>query len=108
MEKKIMYTENAPEKKFLWLHHKNGDLVLEGFGNNGWESVGKENLVVEQKEIINKEELIAEITAAVKPEKTTAIKMSFPKLTEDCSKKELIRTIEKLKNALVKAGIIEI
>ena len=108
MEKKIMYTENAPEKKFLWLHHKNGDLVLEGFGNNGWESVGKENSVVEQKETINKEELIAEITAVVKPEKVTAIKISLPKLTEDCSKKELIRTIERLKNALVKAGIIEI
>lgn len=108
MEKKIMYTENAPEKKFLWLHHKNGDLVLEGFGNNGWESVGKKSPVVEQKEIINKEELIAEITAVVKPEKPTAIKMSLPELTEDCSKKELIRTIERLKNALVKAGIIEI
>lgn len=108
MEKKIMYTENAPEKKFLWLHHKNGDLVLEGFGNNGWESVGKRDSVIKQKETINKEELIAEITAVVKPEKATAIKMSFPKLTEDCSKKELIRTIEKLKNALIKAGIIEI
>ena len=108
MEKKIMYTENAPEKKFLWLHHKDGNLVLEGFGNNGWKSVGKENPVVEQKETINKEELIAEIITAVKPEKATAIKMSLPKLTEDCSKKELIRTIEKLKNALVKAGIIEI
>ena len=108
MEKKIIYTENVPDKKFLWLHHKDEDLVLEGFGNNGWESVGKENPIVEQKETINKEELIAEITAAVKLKKTTAIKMSFPKLTEDCSKKELIRTIEKLKNALVKAGIIEI
>lgn len=108
MEKKIMYTENTPDKKFLWLHHKNGNLVLEGFGNNGWESVGKEGPVVEQKETINKEELIAEITAVVKPERTTAIKMSLPKLTEDCYKKELIRTIERLKNALVKAGIIEI
>lgn len=108
MEKKIMYTENTPDKKFLWLHHKNGDLVLEGFGNNGWESVGKENPVVEQKKTINKEELIAEIITAVKPERIKAIKMSFPKLTEDCSKKELIRTIEKLKNALIKAGIIEI
>ena len=108
MEKKIMYTENAPEKKFLWLHHKNGDLVLEGFGNNGWESVGKENSIIEQKETINKEELIAEITELVKPKKAIAIKMSLPKLTEDCSKKELIRTIERLKNALVKAGIIEI
>ena len=108
MEKKIMYTVNTPDKKFLWLHHKNGNLVLEGFGNNSWESVGKKNPVVEQKEAINKEELIAEITAAVKPEKTTAVKMSFPKLTEECSKKELIRTIERLKNALVKAGIIEI
>ena len=41
MEKKIIYTENVPDKKFLWLHHKDGDLILEGFGNNGWESVGK-------------------------------------------------------------------
>ena len=108
MEKKIMYTENAPEKKFLWLHHKDGNLILEGFGNNGWESVGKENPIIEQKETINKEELIAEITAVVNPKKATAIKMSLPKLTEDCSKKELIRTVEKLKNVLVKAGIIEI
>ena len=108
MEKKIMYTENAPEKTFLWLHHKDGNLVLESFGNNGWESVGKRNPIVEQRETINKEKLIAEIIAAVKPEQTTAIKMSLPKLTEDCSKKELIRTLERLKNALVKAGIIEI
>ena len=55
MEKKIMYTENVPEKKFLWLHHKDGDLVLEGFGNNGWELVGNENPVVEQRKTIKKE-----------------------------------------------------
>ena len=35
MEKKIMYTENAPDKKFLWLHTKNNNLVLEVFGNYG-------------------------------------------------------------------------
>ena len=43
MEKKIIYTENAPDKKFLWLHTKNNNLVLEVFGNHGWESVGNEN-----------------------------------------------------------------
>ena len=40
MEKKIMYTENVPDKKFLWLHTKNGNLILEVFGNHGWESIG--------------------------------------------------------------------
>lgn len=101
MEKKIMYTENAPEKKFLWLHHKDGDLVLEGFGNNGWESVGKESSV-------NTEEIIDNITKLIALQKPKTIKVNLPKLTENCSKKELLATIEKLKNALVKAGIIEI
>lgn len=101
MEKKIMYTENIPEKKFLWLHHKDGDLILEGFGNNGWESVGK-------KSAINKEELMAEIDKKNTSQKTKAIKVTLPKLTESCTKKEMISTIDKLKNALVKAGIIEL
>lgn len=101
MEKKIMYTESAPDKNFLWLHHKDGDLILEGFGNNGWESVGKESA-------INKEELIAEIYKNNTPQKTKAVKVVFPKLTESCTKKEMISTIDKLKNALVKAGIIEV
>ena len=101
MEKKIMYTENAPEKKFLWLHHKDGDLILEGFGNNGWESVGKETSV-------NTEEIMANITKLIKSQKPKAIKINLPKLTENCSKKELLSTIDKLTKALVKTGIIEI
>lgn len=73
MEKKIMYTENAPEKKFLWLHHKDGDLVLEGFGNNGWESVGK-NTTPDIKEITST------ILKEIKSSKHEAIKVSLPKL----------------------------
>lgn len=101
MEKKIMYTENVPEKKFLWLHHKDGDLVLESFSNNGWESIGKEMS-------INTEEIMANVTKLLKSKKQKAIKINLPKLTENCSKKELLSTIDKLTNALVKTGIIEI
>lgn len=101
MEKKIMYTENVPEKKFLWLHHKDGDLVLESFSNNGWESVGKETS-------INTEEIMANVTKLLKSKKQKAIKINLPKLTENCSKKELLSTIDKLTNALIKTGIIEI
>ena len=101
MEKKIMYTENVPEKKFLWLHHKDGDLVLESFSNNVWESVGKETS-------INTEEIMANVTKLLKSKKQKAIKINLPKLTENCSKKELLSTIDKLTNALIKTGIIEI
>ena len=101
MEKKIMYTENVPDKKFLWLHHKDGDLVLEDFGNNGWESVGKETS-------INTEEIMANVAELIKSQKQKAVKINLPKLTENCSKKELLSTIDKLTKALVKTGIIEI
>ena len=101
MEKKIMYTENVPDKKFLWLHHKDGDLILEGFSNNGWESVGKEVSV-------NTEDLMTNITKLFKSQKSKAVKITLPKLTENCSKKELLSTIDKLTKALVKTGIIEI
>lgn len=100
MKKEIMYTEIAPEKKFLWLHHKGDDLVLEGFGNNGWESVG-------QEQTIDTAAIATEVAKKIEVP-TKAVKIRLPKLTEECSKKDLLVTIEKLKNALVKAGIIEI
>ena len=40
MEKKIIFSETMPDKKFLWLHTKNHNLVLEVFGNKGWEAIG--------------------------------------------------------------------
>ena len=42
MKQEIIRSEYEPEKKFLWLHTKDGNLVLEAFGDQGWESVGNE------------------------------------------------------------------
>lgn len=39
MEKKIVFTPVEPNKNLLWLHYKNGLLVLQRFGSNGWEDI---------------------------------------------------------------------
>lgn len=39
MEKKIVFTSVEPNKNLLWLHYKNGLLVLQRFGSNGWEDI---------------------------------------------------------------------
>lgn len=105
MEKKILHTEYAPDKKFLWLHSKNNELILEGFGPKGWTPIN----VIPQQEVsiedILKEVKIQELSDS---KKTTPIKLNLPLLDAGCSKKQLIETVEKLKNALLEAGIIEI
>ena len=103
MEKKIMYTENAPDKKFLWLHTKNNNLVLEVFGNKGWETVGDDSI----KDVID--ELIKENKELHKQLKVPSpIQVKIPKLTEDCSKKELLEVISRLINILVQTKIIKL
>lgn len=100
MKKEIIYSEAMPDKRFLWLHYKNDNLVLEAFGKNGWELVGDEK------------QLEALITSKLEEAKNAAtkepVKVKLRKLTEECSKAELISTVEELKKALVKAGIIKL
>lgn len=102
MEKKIMYTECEPEKKFLWLHTKNNNLVLEVFGNNGWETVCNE---MQEAKII--ESLMLEIKD-IKEAKQTVVNVAIPELTDKSTKKEFIAAFNVLKNALVKANIIKV
>ena len=103
MEKKIVFSKTMPDKKFLWLHTKNNNLVLEVFGNKGWEAISNDSVI----DMINK--LVKENQELRKQLKAQApIQVKLPKLTENCSKKELLLTIEKLKNVLIKTGIIKI
>ena len=51
---------------------------------------------------------MANVAELIKSQKQKAVKINLPKLTENCSKKELLSTIDKLTKALVKTGIIEI
>ena len=103
MEKKIIFSETMPDKKFLWLHTKNHNLVLEVFGNKGWEAIGDDSITYRINKLAKEnQELRKQLKAQV------PIQVKLPKLTENCSKKELLSTIEKLKNVLIKIGIIEI
>ena len=102
MEKKIMYTENAPDKKFLWLHTKNNNLVLEVFGNHGWESIGDDtnnskllNIIKELSEKVDKLETIKQIST------------KFIKIKEDCSKQEMISAIININKVLINSGLVK-
>ena len=102
MEKKIMYTENAPDKKFLWLHTKNNNLVLEVFGNHGWESVGDETDNSELLKII--EELSEKVT---KLETVKQVSTKLTKIKEDCSKQEMISAIMNINKVLINSGLVK-
>lgn len=102
MEKKIMYTENAPDKKFLWLHTKNNNLVLEVFGNKGWESVSNETdnsvllkIIKELSEKIDKIETIKQVST------------KLTKIKEDCSKQEMISAIVNINKVLINSGLVK-
>ena len=102
MEKKIMYTENVPDKKFLWLHTKNNNLVLEVFGNHGWESVSNET---DNSEVLK---IIKELSEKV--DKLETIKQVSTKLTrikEDCSKQEMISAIMSINKILINSGLVK-
>ena len=103
MEKKIIFSETMPDKKFLWLHTKNHNLVLEVFGKKGWEAIGDDSILYKINKLAKEnQELRKQLKAQV------PIQVKLPKLAENCSKKELLSTIEKLKNVLIKTGIIEL
>lgn len=102
MEKKIMYTENAPEKKFLWLHTRNGNLVLEVFGNHGWETVGDETDNSELLKIIK--ELSERVT---KLETIKQVSTKLIKIREDCSKQEMISAIMNINKVLINSGLVK-
>ena len=102
MEKKIMYTENAPDKKFLWLHTKNNNLVLEVFGNHGWESIGAEADNSELLKIIK--ELSEKIT---KMETIKQVSTKLTKIREDCSKQEMISAIMNINKVLINSGLVK-
>ena len=101
MEKKIMYTENAPEKKFLWLHTKNGNLVLEVFGNHGWESVGNED----NSELLKIIKELSEKVAKLETVKQVSTKLT--KIKEDCSKQEMISAIMNINKVLINSGLVK-
>lgn len=103
MEKKIVFSKTMPDKRFLWLHTKNNNLVLEVFGNKGWEAIGNDSVV----DMINK--LVKENQEFRKQLKAqTPIQVKLPKLTEDCSKKELLEVISSLIDSLVQANVIKV
>ena len=102
MEKKIIYTENVPDKKFLWLHTKNGNLVLEVFGNHGWESIGDDtndskllNTIKELSEKVDKLETIKHVST------------KLIKIKEDCSKQEMISAIININKVLTNSGLVK-
>lgn len=43
MRKQIIFTPDEPNRNLLWLHRKDGVLVLEQYGPSGWEPVGTDN-----------------------------------------------------------------
>lgn len=49
MEKKIVFTSVEPNKNLLWLHYKNGLLVLQRFGSNGWEDISNSDHITSEK-----------------------------------------------------------
>lgn len=102
MEKKIMYTENAPDKKFLWLHTKNGNLVLEVFGNHGWESISDETNNSELLKTIK--ELSERVT---KLETIKQVSTKLIKIREDCSKQEMISAIMNINKVLINSGLVK-
>lgn len=103
MEKKIVFSKTMPDKRYLWLHTKNNNLVLEVFGNKGWEAIGNDSMA----DMINK--LAKENQEFYKQLKAQApIQVKLPKLTEDCSKKELLEVISSLIDSLVQANVIKV
>lgn len=103
MEKKIVFSKTMPDKRFLWLHTKNNNLVLEVFGNKGWEAIGNDSVI----DMINK--LVKENQELRKQLKVQApIQVKLPKLTKDCSKKELLEVISSLIDSLVQANVIKV
>ena len=103
MEKKIVFSKTMPDKRFLWLHTKNNNLVLEVFGNKGWEAISNDSVA----DMINK--LAKENQELRKQLKVQApIQVKVPKLTEDCSKKELLEVISSLIDSLVQPNVIKV
>lgn len=103
MEKKIVFSKTMPDKRYLWLHTKNNNLVLEVFGNKGWEAIGNDSVA----DMVNK--LVKENQELCKQLKAQApIQVKLPKLTEDCSKKELLEVISNLIDSLVQANVIKV
>lgn len=102
MEKKIMYTKNAPDKKFLWLHTKNGNLVLEVFGNHGWESIGDE---ADNSELLKIIKELSEKIAKLETVKQVSTKLT--KIKEDCSKQEMISAIMNINKVLINSGLVK-
>ena len=102
MEKKIMYTENTPDKKFLWLHTKNGNLVLEVFGNHGWESISDET---DNSELLKTIKELSERVTKLETIKQVSTKLI--KIREDCSKQEMISAIMNINKVLINSGLVK-
>ena len=103
MEKKIIFSETMPDKKFLWLHTKNHNLVLEVFGNKGWEAIGDDSITYRINNLAKENQELRKQLKTQAP-----IQVKLPKLTENCSKKELLEVISSLINSLVQAKVIKV
>ena len=103
MEKKIIFSETMPDKKFLWLHTKNHNLVLEVFGNKGWEAIGDDSITYRINKLAKENQELRKQLKVQAP-----IQVKLPKLTEDCSKKELLEVISSLIDSLVQANVIKV
>ena len=78
MEKKIVFSETMPDKKFLWLHTKNHNVVLEVFGNKGWEAIGDDSITVRINKLVKEnQELHKQLKAQV------PIQVKLPRLSYD-------------------------
>ena len=84
------------------MHTKNNNLVLEVFGNHGWESIGDDtnnskllNIIKELSEKVDKLETIKQIST------------KFIKIKEDCSKQEMISAIININKVLINSGLVK-
>ena len=102
MKQEIIRSEYEPEKKFLWLNTKDGNLVLEAFGDQGWESVGNEADNSKLLEIIEAQNKKIEELTTIKTVETQLIEIN-----KDCSKQEMISAIININKVLINSGLVK-
>ena len=102
MKQEIIRSEYEPEKKFLWLHTKDGNLVLEAFGDQGWESVGNEVDNTALLKIIEAQNKKIEELATIK-----AVETQLTEIKKDCSKQEMISAIININKVLINSGLVK-
>lgn len=102
MKQEIIRSEYEPEKKFLWLHTKDSNLVLEAFGDQGWESVGNEADNTALLKIIEAQNKKIEELTTIK-----AVETQLTEIKKDCSKQEMISAIININKVLINSGLVK-